>query len=30
MAACDLVCHTSRIPDPFGLVVIEAMSMGRG
>jgi glycosyltransferase involved in cell wall biosynthesis len=29
MAACDVVCHTSRVPEPFGLVVIEAMSLGR-
>jgi glycosyltransferase involved in cell wall biosynthesis len=28
-AACDVVCHTSRVPEPFGLVVIEAMSLGR-
>jgi glycosyltransferase involved in cell wall biosynthesis len=29
MAACDLVCHTTRVAEPFGLVVIEAMSLGR-
>lgn len=29
MAACDLVCHTSRVAEPFGLVVIEAMSLAR-
>jgi glycosyltransferase involved in cell wall biosynthesis len=29
MAACDVVCHTSRVPEPFGLVVIEAMMLGR-
>jgi glycosyltransferase involved in cell wall biosynthesis len=29
MAACDVVCHTSRVPEPFGMVVIEAMSLGR-
>jgi glycosyltransferase involved in cell wall biosynthesis len=29
MAACDVVCHTSRVPEPFGLVVIEAMMQGR-
>jgi glycosyltransferase involved in cell wall biosynthesis len=29
MAACDAVCHTSRVPEPFGLVIIEAMSLGR-
>jgi glycosyltransferase involved in cell wall biosynthesis len=28
-AACDVVCHTSRVPEPFGLVVIEAMILGR-
>jgi glycosyltransferase involved in cell wall biosynthesis len=29
MAACDVVCHTSRVPEPFGLVIIEAMALGR-
>jgi len=29
MAACDVVCHTSRVPEPFGLVLIEAMMLGR-
>lgn len=29
MAACDVVCHTSRIPEPFGLVIVEAMALGR-
>jgi glycosyltransferase involved in cell wall biosynthesis len=29
MAGCDVVCHTSRVPEPFGLVVIEAMMLGR-
>jgi glycosyltransferase involved in cell wall biosynthesis len=29
MAACDIVCHTTRVEEPFGLVVIEAMSLGR-
>jgi glycosyltransferase involved in cell wall biosynthesis len=29
MAACDIVCHTSRVPEPFGLVIIEAMALGR-
>ncbi len=29
MAACDVVCHTSRVPEPFGLVVLEAMALGR-
>ena len=29
MAACDVVCHTSRVAEPFGLVIIEAMALGR-
>jgi len=29
MAACDIVCHTSRGGEPFGLVLIEAMGLGR-
>jgi len=29
MAACDVVCHTSRVSEPFGLVLIEAMALGR-
>ncbi len=29
MAACDVVCHTSRGAEPFGLVLIEAMGLGR-
>jgi glycosyltransferase involved in cell wall biosynthesis len=29
MAACDVVCHTSRVPEPFGLVLIEAMALRR-
>jgi glycosyltransferase involved in cell wall biosynthesis len=29
MAACDVVCHTSRVPEPFGLVIVEAMAVGR-
>src|SRR5262249_27995864 len=29
MAACDIVCHTSRVPEPFGLVIVEAMALGR-
>ncbi|MFL5304562.1 MAG: glycosyltransferase [Polyangia bacterium] len=29
MAACDVVCHTSRHPEAFGMVVVEAMSQGR-
>jgi len=29
MAACDIVCHTTRVAEPFGMVVIEAMSLAR-
>jgi glycosyltransferase involved in cell wall biosynthesis len=29
MAACDVVCHTSRVREPLGLVVLEAMALGR-
>jgi len=29
MSACDVVCHTSRVPEPFGLVIVEAMAVGR-
>ncbi len=29
MAACDVVCHTSRAPEPFGMVIVEAMMQGR-
>jgi glycosyltransferase involved in cell wall biosynthesis len=29
MAACDVVCHTSRVKEPFGLVIVEAMAVGR-
>jgi glycosyltransferase involved in cell wall biosynthesis len=29
MAACDVVCHTSRVQEPFGLVVVEAMAVAR-
>ncbi len=29
MAACDIVCHTTRVPEPFGLVVVEAMMLSR-
>ena len=29
MAACDIVCHTTRVAEPLGLVVLEAMSLGR-
>ncbi len=28
MASLDVFCHTSIQPEPFGLVVIEAMAMG--
>jgi glycosyltransferase involved in cell wall biosynthesis len=29
MAACDVVCHTTRVAEPFGMVIIEAMAQGR-
>lgn len=29
MAACDVVCHTSRAPESFGMVILEAMAQGR-
>lgn len=29
MAGCDLVCHCSVEPEPFGMVVLEAMALGR-
>lgn len=29
MTACDLITHTSTAPEPFGRVIIEAMSCGR-
>ena len=29
MAACDIVCHTTRVPEPFGLVIVEAMVQGK-
>lgn len=29
MAACDVVCHTSRVQEPFGLVIVEAMAVRR-
>lgn len=29
MAAMDLVVHASTEPEPFGMVLIEAMSLGR-
>jgi len=29
MAACDVICHTTRVPEPFGLVIVEAMVQGR-
>ena len=28
MAALDVFCHTSIEPEPFGMVIIEAMAMG--
>ena len=28
-AASDVVCHTSRVPEPFGMVIIEAMAHGK-
>ena len=29
MAACDVVCHATRLPEPFGMVLIEAMAQAR-
>jgi glycosyltransferase involved in cell wall biosynthesis len=29
MSACDVVCHTTRVAEPFGLVIVEAMAVGR-
>ncbi len=29
MAACDVVCHATRVPEPFGMVIVEAMAQGR-
>jgi glycosyltransferase involved in cell wall biosynthesis len=29
MAGCDIVCHCSTEREPFGVVVIEAMALGR-
>jgi glycosyltransferase involved in cell wall biosynthesis len=29
MKACDLIAHTSTLPEPFGRVVVEAMLCGR-
>jgi glycosyltransferase involved in cell wall biosynthesis len=29
MAACDVICHTTRVPEPFGLVIVEAMVQAR-
>src|SRR4029079_12019160 len=29
MAACDFVCHTTRVAEPFGMVLIEAMALER-
>lgn len=28
MGASDIVCHCSTMPEPFGMVLIEAMAMG--
>ena len=28
MAACDVVVHCSTAPEPFGLVIVEAMMVG--
>jgi glycosyltransferase involved in cell wall biosynthesis len=28
-AAMDVVVHASRMPEPFGLVVVEAMAAGK-
>ncbi len=29
MAACDVICHATRVPEPFGMVIIEAMAQSR-
>ena len=29
MAACDVLCHTSRVAEPFGMVIVEGMAQGR-
>lgn len=29
MAACDVICHASRSPESFGMVLVEAMARGR-
>lgn len=29
MHACDLIAHTSTLPEPFGRVIVEAMLCGR-
>lgn len=29
MAGCDLVCHCSTEREPFGMVVVEAMALGK-
>lgn len=29
MAACDVVCHATRVAEPFGMVIVEAMAQGR-
>jgi glycosyltransferase involved in cell wall biosynthesis len=29
MAACDVVCHATRVAEPFGMVIVEAMAQRR-
>jgi glycosyltransferase involved in cell wall biosynthesis len=29
IAGCDLICHCSLEPEPFGMVVLEAMALGK-
>lgn len=29
MAGCDIICHCSLEPEPFGVVVIEGMALGK-
>jgi glycosyltransferase involved in cell wall biosynthesis len=29
MSGCDVVCHCSLEPEPFGMVVLEAMALGK-
>jgi glycosyltransferase involved in cell wall biosynthesis len=29
MLGCDIVCHCSTRPEPFGVAVVEAMALGR-